>query len=70
MTKRHKILESQQVRSRAAEIRRHWSPLEKLRRTGLPPDLPPTLRQYFARSPQRAWCTVAVAGSSASRSRP
>jgi hypothetical protein len=45
-TLQHNI-EAQEVRKRAAEIRRHWSPLEKLRRTGLPPDIPARLKQFI-----------------------
>jgi len=63
MITRKKILDVDEVRKRAAEIRRHWSPLEKLRRTGLPPDMPPKLRQYFLGSPQRAWCIAYDAGN-------
>jgi hypothetical protein len=62
MITRQKTLNVEEVRRRAAEIRRHWSPLEKLRRTGLPPDMPPKLRQYFLGSPQRAWCIASDAG--------
>ena len=32
--------ESMEVRKRAAEVRRNWSPIETVRRTGLPPDIP------------------------------
>jgi hypothetical protein len=45
-TKRRNI-ESQEVRKRAAEIRRHWSPLERAQRTGLPPDIPARLRAFL-----------------------
>jgi hypothetical protein len=48
-------LETQEVRKRAADIRRHWSPLEKLRRTGLPPDVPARLRQYILGASGRDW---------------
>jgi hypothetical protein len=38
---------AKEVMRRAAEIRDHWSPLERLRRTGLPPDAPPKLRDFI-----------------------
>jgi hypothetical protein len=47
MSPRHKIFDVQEIRDRAAEIRRNWSPLETLRRTGLPPDTPAKLRQLI-----------------------
>jgi hypothetical protein len=50
MIYRRHTLDVQEVRNRAAEIRRNWSPLEKLRRTGLPPDLPAKLRALILRS--------------------
>jgi hypothetical protein len=60
MATRNKLVDVEEIRNRAAEIRKHWSPLEKLRRTGLPPDMPPKLRQYFLASPQRAWCAASA----------
>jgi hypothetical protein len=41
-----RIPNCQEIRSRAAEIRKRWSPAERRRRTGLPPDTPFQLRQY------------------------
>jgi hypothetical protein len=61
MATTHKILDIGEVRKRAAEIRRQWSPLEKLQRTGLPPDMPPNLCDYFSSSPPRAWCVASIA---------
>ena len=69
MATRHRIFNVQQVRRRAEEIRREWSPLEKLRRTGLPPDMPPKLQQFFLGSPPRAWCMAADALSRRTGSR-
>lgn len=70
MATMQKILDVEEVRKRAAEIRRQWSPVEKVRRTGLPPDLPPKLRHYFLESPQRAWCFAShAAGRSANPQR-
>jgi hypothetical protein len=52
--KRNKI-HSRDVRKRAAEIRSHWSPLERAQRTGLPPDIPTRLRQYILGSYEPEW---------------
>lgn len=58
MAMRHHTINSQEVRKRAAEIRQHWSPLEKIQRTGLPPDIPARLRQLFLGTPQPRWSPV------------
>jgi len=50
-----KELKAQDVQQRAAEIRRQWSPLEKLRRTGLPPDVPARLKQFILGQSQLSW---------------
>ncbi len=55
MATMHNKLDPQEVRRRAAEIRRQWSPAERDRRCGLPPDIPPRLRQLIFGSPQLAW---------------
>ena len=54
MTTKHIPIESREVRQRAAEIRRHWSPIERVERTGLPPDIPARLRDFIlgARRPE------------------
>jgi hypothetical protein len=57
------LLDAQEIRRRAADIRRKWSPLERLRRTGLPPDIPPKLRQYIMGPTQPGWCVARVASS-------
>jgi hypothetical protein len=62
MATRHHTIDSQEVRKRAAEIRQHWSPLEKIQRTGLPPDIPARLRQLFLGTLQPGWSTVACGG--------
>jgi hypothetical protein len=41
-----RIPDFQEIRSRAAEVRKRWSPAERRRRIGLPPDTPLQLRQY------------------------
>lgn len=63
MTRR--IKNAPDVRDRAAEIRRHWTSTEKRRRTGLPPDMPQSLREFILGAPQRAWC---IAGGAARQS--
>jgi hypothetical protein len=44
--------DSHEVRWRAAEIRKQWSPEERQRRTGLPPDTPMSLRQFILGNPK------------------
>ena len=48
----------QEVRCRAAEIRQRWSPAEKRRRIGLPPDAPVRLRQYVLGHSILEWQTA------------
>jgi hypothetical protein len=48
-------IDSYEVISRAAEIRKQWSPEERLRRTGLPPDTPMSLRQFMLGNPKLNW---------------
>jgi hypothetical protein len=55
-----KILDVEKIRHRAAAIRRNWSPSERHRRTGLPPDLPPRLRQFILSERSAAWTTAPV----------
>jgi hypothetical protein len=40
--------DAQEVEQRAAAIRRRWSYAERIRRTGLPPDMPFRLRDWAA----------------------
>jgi len=42
------IIDAQEIRRRAAGIRRNWSADERRRRIGLPPDTPYRLREFFA----------------------
>jgi hypothetical protein len=44
--------DSHEVRWRAAEIRKQWSPEERQRRTGLPPDTPMSLRHFILGNPK------------------
>jgi hypothetical protein len=53
-----RIPDTQEVRSRAAEIRKRWSPAERQRRTGLPPDAPFRLRQFVLEHPLFDWQTA------------
>ena len=62
-----KFKHTPEIRDRAAEIRRDWTPTEKLRRTGLPPDMPRGLRAFILGSPQRAWCLANNARTQNSR---
>lgn len=52
---RHECNDGSGIRARAAEIRQQWSPRERARRTGLPPDLPARLRAHLSDHPQPAW---------------
>jgi hypothetical protein len=47
-----------EIRRRAAEIQRNWTPTEKARRTGLPPDVPSRLRQFILGEAEPQWSTV------------
>jgi hypothetical protein len=49
------LLDSHEVRCRAAEIRKRWSPEERQRRIGLPPDAPLNLRQFILGNPKLNW---------------
>ena len=61
-------IESQEVRKRAAEVRNKWSTMEKIRRTGLPPDVPSRLRDFILGEPRHEWTNaVCVAASSNKR---
>ena len=48
-----------EIRRRATEIQRNWSPTEKARRMGLPPDIPSRLRQFILGETEPQWSTVA-----------
>lgn len=61
MIERHAPLrEKSGVRRRAADIRRHWTIRERLKRLSLPPDMPQRLRSYLTGPyltgrPERNW---------------
>lgn len=58
MATRHGMMSLHEVRKRAAEVRRNWSPVEKIRRTGLPPDTPARLRHFILGDAQPEFATV------------
>lgn len=43
------------VAKRAAEVRHNWSTKERLKRLGLPPDMPPRLQAYLIGRPDHKW---------------
>ncbi len=53
-----KLLDAQEIRCRAAEVRRNWTPAETLRRTGLPPDTPERLRDFILGRSTGEWRTA------------
>jgi hypothetical protein len=46
---------SRKIQQRAAQIRQQWSPRERARRTGLPPDMPARLRDQLDELPVINW---------------
>jgi hypothetical protein len=52
-----KMPDAEEIRFRAAEIRKGWTPAEKERRTGLPPDTPERLRDFILGPATREWRT-------------
>jgi len=47
-----------EIERRAAKVRRQWSAAERVRRMGLPPDVPERLRDFILGSRQPQWCVV------------
>jgi hypothetical protein len=47
-----------EIEKRAARIRSQWSAAERVRRTGLPPDVPTRLQEFILGRRQPQWCTV------------
>ncbi len=43
------------IRQRAAKVRQNWTPGERVRRTGLPPDMPIRLRAHLGDVPESVW---------------
>lgn len=46
---------SSKIQLRAAQIRQHWSPCERIQRMGLPPDMPGHLRVQLGELPMNIW---------------
>jgi hypothetical protein len=55
-----KHLKALEIEKRAARIRSHWSADERLRRTGLPPDVPVRLRDFILGTRQPQWCVASA----------
>lgn len=53
-----KHLNTLEIEKRAARIRSHWSAAERVRRTGLPPDVPARLQEFILGRRQPQWCVV------------
>ena len=51
-------VDSLEVERRAEQIRSHWSPDERLRRMGLPPDVPSRLREFILGRRQSMWAMI------------
>ena len=58
MVSRAKHINVADIQKRAEQIRSHWSMAERLRRTGLPPDVPARLRDFMLDCRQPQWCAV------------
>lgn len=58
--KRRECQEGSGIRERAAEIRQHWSPRERARRTGLPPDMPARLRAHLSDGSESTWPPIGL----------
>jgi hypothetical protein len=52
-----KSFDSRIVRKRAGKVRENWSPAERRRRMGLPPDVPAKLRDYFLGPNTATWAS-------------
>jgi hypothetical protein len=51
-------LKALEIEKRAAQIRSQWSPTERVRRTGLPPDVPARLQEFIMSPRQPEWRVV------------
>jgi hypothetical protein len=43
------------IRQRAAQVRRQWTLRERMKRLGLPPDMPERLQNQLTGRPERSW---------------
>jgi len=55
LSKYSKALE---IEKRAARIRSQWSAAERVRRTGLPPDVPARMQEFILGRRESQWCVV------------
>jgi hypothetical protein len=53
-----KHLKALEIEKRAAQVRREWSTSERIRRTGLPPDVPARLEEFILGKRQPQWSVV------------
>ncbi len=53
-----KHLKALEIEKRAARIRSQWSAAERVRRTGLPPDVPARLQEFILGRREPQWCVV------------
>src|SRR5690349_13153282 len=53
-----RYLKALEIEKRAARIRSHWSAAERVRRTGLPPDVPARLEAFILGRRKPEWCVV------------
>jgi hypothetical protein len=49
-----------EIEKRAARIRSEWSAAERVRRTGLPPDVPTRLQEFILGRREPQWCVVSA----------
>jgi len=63
MVSMSKHMNTSEIEKRAARIRSHWSAAERVRRTGLPPDVPPRLQEFILGRRQPHWCLVGLDAS-------
>jgi len=47
-----------EIEKRAARIRSQWSAAERVRRTGLPPDVPTRLQEFILGRREPQWCVA------------
>lgn len=53
-----KHLKALEIEKRAARIRSQWSAAERVRRTGLPPDVPARLQELIMGRREPQWCVM------------
>ena len=51
-------LKTMEIEKRAARIRSQWSAAERVRRTGLPPDVPVRLQEFILGRREPQWCAA------------